>query len=194
MTRRRQMRPWYPDHPPGQIRAPTEVGEPLESLWGKNIAARDGPNNPSRAARTRRLLERRTAALLTSPTRKCRAPPFGSQGLTIRRAVSAQLRRGGLSPTSVLMCALVHGPAWVSSPLFQTPVQGQHHSSRRSKTFSYQVWAASCMLLHLSSNSFHSNSYPLFRRHLTPSRERIRWERTCHRRPPLRSLKAPEPA
>ena len=63
------------------VRAPCKAGERLESLWDKNIAASDGPNRPSRGGRTR--------PLLTSPTRKRRAPSFGNQGLTIRRHVSA---------------------------------------------------------------------------------------------------------
>ena len=57
-------------------------------------------------------------ALLTSPNRKHRAPLFGSWSLSIRRSLSVRARRrlGGLLLTKVLVRALIHGPAWASSP------------------------------------------------------------------------------
>jgi len=98
------------------------------------------------------------AALPTSQTRKRRAPPFESQSPTIRRPVAVQLGRGGPFLTRMAVCALIHGLTWASSPFIRTPVDGQHHYSRGSKTSTYRVWAGSRMLpnqpLKNSSSSF----------------------------------------
>src|SRR5712691_5306023 len=45
----------------------------------------------------------------------------------------------------VLVRALIHGPAWASSPSIRTPISDQIHCSRGSKTSTYHVWAASRM-------------------------------------------------
>ena len=45
----------------------------------------------------------------------------------------------------VLVRALIHGPAWASSPSIRTPISDQIHCSRGSKTSAYHVWAASRM-------------------------------------------------
>jgi len=113
------------------------------------------------------------AVLLTSPTCKGRAPSIGSQRLSFQRPVSMCIRCRGLSPTRVLIHALICGPAQASSLSIQIPVSGQHHSLRGSKSFTYHVWGASCMLPHHPLKFSHLH-LPLFCCHLTPSHARIR--------------------
>jgi len=63
-------------------------------------------------------------------------------------------------------------PNWALSSSIRISISGQHHSSRGSKTFTYHVWGASCMLPHLPLNFSHFHPH-----YLTPSRARIRRER-----------------
>ena len=123
-----------------------------------------------RHLRARRPSERRMAALLTSPTRRRKAPPLGSQISMTRRPVAAQLWRGGPFLTRVLVRTPIRGPTWASSLSIRIPAPGQHHSSRGSKTFTYDVWGASCMLPHLPLKILHFHPF----RHLTPPRVRTR--------------------
>jgi len=111
------------------------------------------------------------AVLPASSTRKGKAPSFGSQHPPFRRPESVCIRRGGPSLTRVLVCALIRGPTWASSSSIRIPVSGQHYSSRGSKTLTYHLWGASCMLPHQPLKYFHhfrSHPHPPFHRHLTP--------------------------
>ena len=109
------------------------------------------------------------AILLTLPTCKHRAPPLGSQCLSFQRLMSTCIRHGGLSLTRVLVYAPIHGPIWALSSSIQISISGQHHNSRGSKTLTYYLWGASCMLPHLPLNTFHHPHSP-FHCHLTPLR------------------------
>src|SRR5579863_4144706 len=149
-----------------------------EGCWSRCGASRRGARwarwvrHRHTHLRASHSLERHTAVLLTSPTHKRRAPSFGSQSPSIRRPVSTQPRCGGPFLTRVPVCTLIHGPAWASSPSIWTSVHGQHHSSRGSKTFTYHVWGASCMLPHLPLKLLHFHPS-----HPTPPRTRIRRKR-----------------
>ena len=102
---------------PELIQVPTEVGTPLELLPGDVLWRAMGQTNPAlaRSFEGKTPAERRTAGLLTSPTRKRRAPPHGSRNLSTQRLVSTCIRRGGPSLTRVPVSALSRGPARVSS-------------------------------------------------------------------------------
>ena len=160
---------------PEQIQAPTRVGGLLESLPGEESQCTMGQRGLT-SARTHEGKEPIREAHshppdIPNPQRQ--APSFGSQHPLFRRPVSARIRCRGLSPTRVLVCALICGPAWAPSPSIQTSVLGQYHSLRGSKTFTYHVWGASCMLPYLPLNIFHYHPYPPFH-HLTLLHARIR--------------------
>jgi len=125
--------------------------------------------------RARHPLERRTAILLISLTYKHRAPSFWSQHLLFRRPMSMCIRHGGPSSTRVLVHTLIRGPAQALSSSIWIPVSGQHYSSRGSKTSTYHVWGASCMLPYqpLKISNLYHYPYPLFHCHLTPLHARI---------------------
>ena len=135
----------------------------------------DGPDEPSISARTRgkdRPAERRMGALLTSPNRKHRAPPFGTWSLSIRRPRFVLTRRRGLLLTRVLVHTLIHGPAWASPPSSWTSIQGQHQRLRGSKSSTYRVWGASSMPPRRPLQLFHFHPQSPFDTHA-----RLRWER-----------------
>ena len=83
------------DHLPEQIRAPIDEEGPSESVWSEEPRRAMGQTSPAptRAPRARRPSEGRMAGLLTSPTRKRRAPPLGSRNLSTRRASAKPTRR-----------------------------------------------------------------------------------------------------
>jgi len=125
--------------------------------------------------RARHLSERCMATLLTSPTCRCRAPLLGSQCLSFRRPTSVYIRHGGLSLTRVLIHTPIRGPAWILSLSIQTPVSGQHHCLRGSKTYSHHVRGASSMPSHIPLKFPYLHPYPFC--HLTPLCARICRER-----------------
>jgi len=132
----RQMMPRnHPTHQsPEQLRAPTDEGELLESLGRADAPEGKTPVGGAHGHPP------------DSHDPQTHGSTIWSQNLSIRRPVSARIRRRGLFSTRVPVCTLVRGPARMSSSLIWTSISGQHHCSKGSKTLTHHVWAASSML------------------------------------------------